>query len=76
MNLLSPVLKMIMQLIQHNIHGISSLVESFDSFKGSKCIIFSALKRKQYQEMIDILSKHCDELIITSFENDNAIDTA
>ena len=25
--------------------------------------------------MIDILSKHCDELIITSFENDNAIDT-
>ena len=59
----------------HNIHGISALVESFDSFKGSKCIIFSALKRKQYQEMIDILAKHCDELIITSFENDNAIDT-
>ena len=58
----------------HNIHGIDALVKSFDKFKGSKCIIFSALKRKEYQKMIEVLDKHCDELVITHFENSKAID--
>lgn len=58
----------------HNIHGISALVESFDTFTGSKCIIFSALKRKEYQKMIGILKDHCDRLIITGFHDPGAID--
>ena len=58
----------------HNIHGIDALVKSFDKFDGSKCIVFSALKRKEYQKMIEVLDKHCDQLIITHFENSKAID--
>ena len=58
----------------HNIHGIEALVKSFDKFKGSKCVVFSALKRKEYQKMIDVLEKHCDEVIITNFPNSQVID--
>ena len=56
----------------HNIHATEALVESFDKFRGSKCIIFSALKRKEYRKMIELLKKHCDELILTSFSTYNA----
>ena len=58
----------------HNTHGIAAMLESFDRFSGSKCIIFSALKRKEYRKMAQMLSEHCDRLIITSFENSEAID--
>ena len=58
----------------HNIHGIEALTNSFDQFTGSKCIIFSALKRKEYQKMVDELKKHTDELIITTFPNNEVID--
>lgn len=58
----------------HNIHGIEALIESFDQFSGSKCIIFSALKRKEYLKMIELLEKHTDKLIITTFENNEVID--
>ena len=58
----------------HNIHGITALVESFDQFTGSKCIVFSALKRKEYKKMLEMLKEHCDELVITSFDYKEAID--
>lgn len=58
----------------HNIHGVSELVKSFDQFSGSKCIIFSALKRKEYLKMLEVLKKHCDELVITTFNNYEVID--
>ena len=58
----------------HNIHGIDALVKSFDKFNGSKCVVFSALKRKEYQKMAETLKKHCDKLIITKFDNYNVID--
>ncbi|MBO7677060.1 MAG: bifunctional folylpolyglutamate synthase/dihydrofolate synthase [Erysipelotrichaceae bacterium] len=58
----------------HNIHGIEALCESYDRLEGSKCIIFSALKRKEYLKMIEMLKQHCDELIITSFEYNGVID--
>ena len=58
----------------HNIHGITALAESFDQFSGSKCIVFSALKRKEYLKMIEVLKQHCDRLVITTFENPEAID--
>lgn len=58
----------------HNIHGIQALAESFDRFSGSKCIIFSALKRKEYRKMADLLKEHTDRLIITTFPNSEVID--
>ena len=58
----------------HNIHGIEALVKSFDQFTGSKCIIFSALKRKEYRRMADLLREHTDRLIITTFPNSEVID--
>lgn len=58
----------------HNIHGIDAVCKSFDKFKGSKCIVFSALKRKEYKKMVDTLNSHCDELLITSFDNYGVID--
>ena len=57
----------------HNMHGIEAMLKSFDRFSGSKCIIFSALKRKEYLKMAEMLNKHCDRLIITTFENAEAI---
>ncbi len=58
----------------HNIHGVEALVKSFDQFSGSKCIIFSALKRKEYRKMADLLKEHTDRLIITTFPNSEVID--
>ena len=58
----------------HNIHGIDALVKSFDQFDGSKCIVFSALKRKEYRKMIETLRAHCNQLIITKFDNHEVID--
>lgn len=58
----------------HNIHGVGALCETIDNLEGSKCIVFSALKRKEYQKMIDMLIKHCDELVLTSFDFYGVID--
>ena len=58
----------------HNMHGVEALIQSFDPFKGSKCIVFSALKRKEYLKIVELLSRHCDELIITTFEHNEVID--
>lgn len=57
----------------HNIHGIEALCDSFDKLEGSKCVIFSALKRKEYHKMIEMINKHCDKLIITTFKNNEVI---
>lgn len=57
----------------HNIHGIKALVDSYDYLKGSKLIIFSALKRKEYSKMCELLKAHCDRLIVTSFNSYEAI---
>ena len=53
----------------HNPHGIDAASKSFDKFSGTKCIVFSALKRKEYKKMAETLKQHCDELIITKFDN-------
>jgi dihydrofolate synthase/folylpolyglutamate synthase len=60
----------------HNIHGVEALVRSFDQFEGSKCIVFSALKRKEYRKMADLLKTHCDQLIVTDFPKSDVIDLA
>ena len=58
----------------HNENGVRALMESFDLIEGRKCIVFSALKRKNYKEMYDILKRHCDEIVLTSFDYPGAID--
>ena len=58
----------------HNIHGIEAVCDSFDRFEGSKCIVFSALKRKEYLKMAELLKQHCDNLLITKFDNYGVID--
>ena len=58
----------------HNIHGIEAVCKSFDKFDGSKCIVFSALKRKEYKKMAETLKEHCDKLIITTFDSYGVID--
>lgn len=58
----------------HNKPGVEALMETFDLLKGTKCIIFSALKRKDYSQMYDILNKHCDEIIVTSFNIQGSIE--
>ena len=58
----------------HNPHGIEAATSSFRQFKGSKCIVFSALRRKDYKQMVEILDRNCDELIITSFDHSGVID--
>ena len=57
----------------HNVHGVEALVNSFDYMKGSKLIIFSALKRKEYFKMCEMLKEHSDKLIVTSFNSYDAI---
>lgn len=52
----------------HNINGVTALCKSYDELSGSKCIIFSALKRKDYRAMYDLLLKHCDKLVVTTFD--------
>lgn len=52
----------------HNIHGISALVKSINDLKGSKLIIFSALKKKRYLEMLEELNKLEARLVITTFD--------
>lgn len=58
----------------HNENGVKALMESFDLIEGTKCIVFSALKRKNYKEMYDILKRHCNEIVLTSFDYPGAID--
>ena len=58
----------------HNIHGVEAVSKSFDKFNGSKCVVFSALKRKEYKKMVDMLNEHTDKLIITKFDNYGVID--
>ena len=58
----------------HNPHGIKALCDSFDLLKGKKCVIFSALKRKDYKTMCQMLKQHSDKLVVTSFDYNGSID--
>ncbi len=52
----------------HNIDGIKALCASIDNLKGSKAVLFAALKTKEYQKMIALIRQHVDALILTSFD--------
>ena len=52
----------------HNILGIQQLIASTQILKRPLVGVFTALGDKSYQEMIDLLEVHFDELIITEFD--------
>lgn len=57
----------------HNAHGILALVESL---KGNNDIrvIFSVLKDKNFDEMLDLLETLSEDIIVTPFYNERALD--
>lgn len=59
----------------HNRQAIDSLVESLGKFSYDKLIIgFSVLRDKEYDYIIDELSKVADEMIVTSIDNPRAFE--
>lgn len=50
----------------HNVAGIKALVETLKNYPKVK-ILFSALKDKEYQEMIRLLSQVTNEIYVTQF---------
>ena len=58
----------------HNIEGITRLMESFDKEKGKKLIVFSALKRKSFKEMNELLQSHSDKYVVTTFDYPGSVD--
>ena len=63
----------------HNIHALKRFVETvkqYGELEAQQTILFSALKRKHYKEMVDYLRKELPEarLVITTFEYVGAIE--
>lgn len=52
----------------HNEHGMQALVDSIDVLKHPLVAVFSALKDKDTDGMIEDLLKVCDQVIVTQFE--------
>ncbi len=52
----------------HNEHGVRGILDSVRLLPHPLCIIVSILKDKQYDQMIRMLKRECDELIVTSFD--------
>ena len=57
----------------HNIHGIEALCNSIRELEGTKMIIFSALRKKNYVEMLEELNSLDAELVVTSFNYPGSI---
>ena len=63
----------------HNIHALKRFVETVKQhgeLEAQQTILFSALKRKHYKEMVDYLRKELPEarLVVTTFEYTGAIE--
>ncbi|MGC8502643.1 bifunctional folylpolyglutamate synthase/dihydrofolate synthase [Desulfurella sp.] len=58
----------------HNVDGANRFLECAKKIKGSKMLIYSSLKQKEYQKILNILSFYFDEIIITKTNNRNSID--
>ncbi|MFH0885215.1 MAG: folylpolyglutamate synthase/dihydrofolate synthase family protein [Candidatus Micrarchaeota archaeon] len=57
----------------HNPDGIRALVESMDIYPREKLVcVFSALKDKDYREMLSILAPICDEIIVNQIKSERA----
>lgn len=57
----------------HNVDGALRFLECAKKFKGTKILIYSSLKQKNYKEILNILSQHFDEILITRTYNQNSI---
>ncbi|MGC8790346.1 MAG: bifunctional folylpolyglutamate synthase/dihydrofolate synthase [Desulfurella sp.] len=58
----------------HNVDGANRFLECAKKIKGSKMLIYSSLKQKEYQKILNMLSFYFDEIIITKTNNRNSID--
>ncbi|MEE8806823.1 MAG: Mur ligase family protein [Lactimicrobium sp.] len=56
----------------HNIEGMEALCRTLAVMPGPKTAVFSALRDKPGYQMAVMLKKVCDQLIITSFQDDRA----
>lgn len=57
----------------HNAHGIKALVESLQGHEHIR-VIFSVLKDKNFEEMLDLLETLTEDIIVTPFYNERALD--
>lgn len=57
----------------HNIDGVKALSESIKGLKGTKAVLFGALKTKEYQKMIKELEKVADRIVFTGFSHPLAL---
>ncbi|OSS41271.1 Dihydrofolate synthase / Folylpolyglutamate synthase [Desulfurella amilsii] len=60
----------------HNVDGALRFLECAKKIKGPKILIYSSLKQKDYQKILNILCGWFDEIIITKTNNRNSIDEA
>lgn len=59
----------------HNVAGIDALIQTLQNYPKVK-ILFSALKDKEYQEMLRRLSAHFDDISVTTFDFYRALNKA
>lgn len=57
----------------HNEHGIKALLPNLRILLRPSVVVFSALKDKQYQEMITDILDCVDEVVITQFNSDRSL---
>lgn len=57
----------------HNAHGIKALVESLQGHNNIR-VIFSVLKDKNFEEMLDLLETLTSDIVVTPFYNERALD--
>lgn len=52
----------------HNEAGVQALVDSIKNLPKPRCIVFTALRDKEYHKMVQLLLENCEELIVTEFD--------
>ena len=57
----------------HNAHGIQALVDSLQGRKDIR-VIFSVLKDKNFEEMLNLLETLTLDIVVTPFHNERALD--
>lgn len=57
----------------HNVDGALRFLECAKKIKGTKLLIYSSLKQKEYKKILNILCEWFDEIVITKTKNRNSI---
>lgn len=57
----------------HNIPGMTRLVKEMSHLPEPRYVVFSALKDKDYREMLDLLTSKSDNVIVTEFDYPRAL---